>query len=126
MRLRRKTLRFLGLKLNLILADLGEPLVEAAGESPAVVEIGDELSMEGKAVEELGTGASPVHRIKAGDSFFEDYPGDDFEKVGEINLTETLQTPSEPVLTVPSEETPSSIEPRRKRIKTSAGRTDLP
>jgi len=75
---------------------------------------------------ELGTGDTLVHRVVAGDSFPEDYPGDDFAKVGEINLEETLQTPSEPVLTVPSEETPSSIEPRRKRIKTSAGRTDLP
>ena len=71
------------------LSDLGEPPVEAAGEAPAVVEIGDELSVEEKAVEELGIGASPVHRMEAGDSFFKDYPGDAFEKVREINPEET-------------------------------------
>ena len=69
--------------------DLGEPSVEAAGESPGVVEISDEPSVEGKAVEEVRTGESPVHGMEAGDSCFEDYPGDDFEKVGEINLKET-------------------------------------
>ena len=76
-----------------------------------MVEIRDEPSVEGKAVEELGTGDSPVHWMKAGDSGFEDYPGDTFEKVGEITPEETPQTPSEPVLAVLSEETPSSTEP---------------
>jgi len=98
--------------------DLGKPPVEAAGEAPAMVEIGDERSVEEKFDEEMGTGDSPIHRVKAGDSLFEDYPGDDFEKVGEINLEETPQTPFELVLSVPSEETPSGAEPRRKRIKT--------
>ena len=74
----------------------------------------------------MGTGDSPVHRVGEGDSFFGDYPGDDFEKVGEINLEETPQTPSELVLSVLSKETPSSVELRRKRIKTLAGRMDLP
>jgi len=73
-------------------SDLGEPPVEAAGEAPVVMEIGDEPSVEGKVVEELGTGDSPVRRMEAGDSFFKDYPGDAFEKVGEINLEETPQT----------------------------------
>jgi len=117
-------------------SDLGEPPVEATGEAPAMVEIEEEPSVEGKSVEELGTGDEPVLadvemgsgcmlvlRAEGGDSFFEDYSRDDFEKVGEINLEET---PSELVLSVPSEEIPSSTEPRRKRIKTLAGRTDLP
>jgi len=42
-------------------SDLGEPLVEAVGEAPTVVEIMDEPSVEGKAVEEIRTGAEPVH-----------------------------------------------------------------
>jgi len=108
------------------LSGLGEPPVEAAGEVPDVVKIRDEPSVEGKAVEELGTGDSPIHGMKAGYSCFEDYPGDTFEKVGEITPAETPQIPSEPAPAVPSEETPSSTEPRRKRIKTFAGRTDLP
>jgi len=108
------------------LSDLGEPPVEAAGEVPTVVEIRDEPSVEGKTVEELGTRDSPVHGMEAGESSYEDYPRDTFEKVREITPEETPQTPSEPVLTIPSEETPSSTEPRRKRIKTLAGRTDLP
>jgi len=90
-----------------------------------VVEILDEPSEEGKAVEELRTGASPIHEKEAGDSCFEDYPGDTFEKVGEITPEETPQSPSDPVPAIPSEETPSNAEPRRKRIKTLAGQTDL-
>jgi len=74
----------------------------------------------------MGIGDSPIHRVGEGDSLIGDYPGDDFEKVREINLEETTQTPFEPVLSVPSEETPCSAEPRRKRIKTLAGRPDLP
>jgi len=75
---------------------------------------------------EMGTGDSPVRRAEGGDSIFEDYPGDAFKKVREIDLEQTPQTPSEPVLTVSSGETPTTGEPRRKRIKTLAGRTDLP
>jgi len=101
--------------------DLGESPVKAVEEEHAVEVIGVETSEE-KPNEEMGTGDSPILRVGEGDSFFGDYPGDDFEKVGEINLEETPQTPSEPVLSVPSEETPSSAKPRRKRIKTLAGR----
>ena len=72
---------------------------------------------------EMETGDMPVHEMEVGDSHFEDYPGDDFEKVGEFSPEKTPITPAEPV---PSEETPSSVEPRRKRTKTMAGRTDLP
>ena len=77
-----------------------------------------------------------------GDSHFEDYPGDDFEKVGEFTpektpqspathapenpAEETPQSPSTPTPENPVEETPASSEPRRKRFKTLAGRTDLP
>ena len=94
MRLRREAELF-GPQIEIDLenvSDLGEPPVEAAGEAPSVMEIGDEPSVEGKVVEELGTGDSPVRRMEAGDSFFKDYPGDAFEKVGEINLEETPQT----------------------------------
>ena len=35
----------------------------------------------------------PVHEIGGGDSILEDYSGDSFEKVGEINLEEDPQTP---------------------------------
>jgi len=88
--------------------------------------IGEETSEEGKIDVEMGIGNLPVHRAEGGDFIFEDYPGDAFEKVGEIDLEETPQTPSEPVLTVPSSETPTTGELRSKRIKTLAGCTDLP
>jgi len=74
----------------------------------------------------MGTGDVPVHEMEVGDSHFEDYPGEDFEKVGDFTPEKTSQTPAEPILESPSEETPSSAESRRKRIKTLAGRTDLP
>ena len=88
--------------------------------------IGIETSEEEKPDLEMGTGDMPAHRVEVGDFLFEDYPGDVFEKLGEINLEKTPQTPSEPILTVPSGETPITGKPRRKRIKTLAERTDLP
>jgi len=63
----------------------------------------------------------PIHEVGGGDSIFEDYPGDSFEKVGEINLEENPQTPTEPVPFVSSIETLTSAEPRKKRVKTLAG-----
>jgi len=75
---------------------------------------------------EMGTGDVPVHDTGVGDSHFEDYPGDDFEKMGDFTPEETPQSPSTPAPEIPTEETPASTEPRRKRFKTLAGRTDLP
>jgi len=46
--------------------------------------------------------------------------------LGEINLEEDPRTPAKPVLFVPLDETPTSAEPRRRRVKTLAGRMDLP
>ena len=95
-----------------------EPVLEAeemgTGEEPVPVDV------------EMGTGDMPVREMDVGDSHFKDYPGDDFDKVGEFTLEETSQTPTEPVAAIPSYKTPSSTEPRRKRIKTPTGRTDLP
>ena len=71
-----------------------------------------------------GTGAMPVRKTEAGDLHFKDYPGDDFEKVGEFTPEETSQTPPTPAPEKPIE-TSSSTEPWKKRIKTLAGRTDL-
>jgi len=75
---------------------------------------------------EMGIGDMLVHEMEMGDSHFEDYPRENFKKVGDFTHEETPQTPAEPVPAIPSEETPSSTEPRRKRIKMLAGRTDLP
>ena len=74
----------------------------------------------------MGTGDVLVHDTGVGDSHFEDYSGDDFEKVGEFTPEETPQSLSAPTPEIPAEETPASTEPRRKRFKTLAGRTDLP
>ena len=84
--------------------------------------IGGELVLE-EAVEDAGP--MPFRETGEGDLHFDDYPGDDFEKVGEFTPEETSQTPPAPVQKQPVG-TPSSTEPRKKRIKTLAGRTDLP
>jgi len=118
-----------GQELDLIEVDL----VVRTGDAP-VREVmkertGPEPVLEG-AVKETGampvweTGAMPVRETGEGDLHFEDYPRDDFEKVGEFTPEETSQTPPAPVLEQPAE-IPSSVEPRKKRIKTLAGRTDL-
>jgi len=75
---------------------------------------------------ETETGDMPVREIEVGDSHYEDFQGDDFEKVGEFAPEETPQTPADHAPEISSEQTPSSAEPQRKRIKTLAGRTDLP
>ena len=49
---------------------------------------------------EMGTGDMAVHDMGAGDSHFEDYPGDDFEKVGEFTPEETSQSPIVPSLSL--------------------------
>jgi len=76
-----------------------------------------------KAMEE--TRAVPIWETGAGDLHFDDYLEDDFEKVGEFTPEETSQTPPTLVPQQPAE-TPTSAEPRKKRIKTLFGRTDLP
>ena len=106
--------------------DLREPPIEVAEEVHEVVKIASKTSEEGKNNVVMGTGDLPVDRVGGGDPFLEDYSGDSFEKVGEINLDEVPQTPFEPVLSVPLEETPTTAERRKKRVKTLAGRTDLP
>jgi len=75
---------------------------------------------------EMGTGDIHVHDVGEGDSHFEDYPGDDFEKVGEYTPDETSQSPSTSAPENSTEETPANSEPTRKRFKTLAERTDLP
>jgi len=75
----------------------------------------------------LGTGSDPVRDFE--DELFleiEEYQGDVFEKVGEINLSEGEQTPIEPISSTPPTETLTREQPKKKRIKTTAGRFDLP
>jgi len=102
-----------------------DPAVQT-GEEPAR-EVIDERTGAEPVPEDVGkeTGAIPVRETGEGDLHFEDYSGDDFEKVGEFTPEETSQTPPTPVPEHPVE-TPSSAEPRKKRFKTLAGRTDLP
>jgi len=99
------------------------------------VEIYDEIEIEDDQAEGIGpqieldleTGPDPVRVLR--DELFpeiEDYPGDSFEKVGEIDLNEGKQTPTEPIPSIPTTGTLTREVPRKKRIKTTAGRTDLP
>jgi len=99
---------------------------EVFGEIHDVVEVGDDTFEEEKIELNLGIGDVSVHEIRGGGLVFEDYPGDSFEKVGEIGLEEDLQTPYEPVPSISSIETLTGEEPQKKRVKTLAERTDLP
>jgi len=76
---------------------------------------------------DLGTGSDPVRDF--GDELFHeiaDHSGDSFEKVGDIDLTKEEQTPTEPVSSTSSTGNLTGEEPRKKRVKTTAGRFDLP
>jgi len=96
-----------------------------------VVEVEDDTSEEGVKIDlNLGTGAEPVHDLGGigsdSLSMFEDYQGDMFEKVGKIDLDEGPQTPSAPVPSIQIDKTLTMQGTRKKRIKTLAGRTNLP
>jgi len=98
-----------------------------------VVEVEDDVSEEDSVPKidlDLGTGSEPV--LDFGDvsseslPVFEDYRGNTVEKVGEIDIDEGLQTPSEPFSHAPTGETLTGEEMTKKRIKITAGGTDLP
>jgi len=95
-----------------------EPVHEAVEERTGAEPVFEDVAMGARDI--------PVHDVGEGDSHFEDYPGDDFEKVGEYTPEETSKSPSTPAFENPAKGTPISTEPRRKRFKTLAGRTDLP
>jgi len=107
----------------------GKP-AEVFGEVHDVVDVGDDAFEEGKIDLNLGTGAEHVHEFGGSGSeslpVFEDYPGDMFEKVGEINLDEGSQTPTKPVPAIPTDDTLTREGTQKRRVKTLAGRTDLP
>jgi len=93
-------------------APVREVMEERIGVEPVPEEVEEE------------TGAMPVRETGEGDLHFDDYPGDDFEKVGEFTPEETSQTPPTPAPEQPTE-TPSSAKPRKKRIKPWADRSSM-
>jgi len=113
----------------------GEPVhvEDKSGEEPNLMEVDQVVRIGGepvhKAMEEkigtepvpddveMGTGDIPVHNVGEGDLHFEDYLGDDFEKVGEYTPEKPSQSPSTPTPEHPAEETPLCAEPRRKGSK---------
>jgi len=94
------------------------------------VEIHEEIEVEdeqgegfGPQIElNVGIGSDPIRNLA--DELFheiEDHPGDSFEKVGDIDLTEGQQTPTEPIPLAPIPENLTGEEPKKKRIKTIQG-----
>jgi len=112
-------------------AEIGLKPAEDFMEVHDVVEVEDDTSKEGTKIDlNLGTGAKPIHDFGGVGSeslpVFEDYPGNTFEKVEEIDLEEGPQTPIEPVPAVPTDETLTREGTRKRRIETLAECTDLP
>jgi len=88
---------------------------------PAVRTGGSSVCME----EAEDAGAGPDLGSGEGDLRMEDFPDDVFKKVGDLQPEEPSQTPPVPG-PEQSAQTPSGTEPRKKRVKTLVGRTDLP
>jgi len=117
--------------VQLFRAEFGVKPTENFVEVCDVVEVEDDTSGESVKIDlNLRIEAEPVHDLGGIGSeslpVFEDYLGDTFEKVGEIDLDEGPQTSNEPVPSVPTDETLTRERTRKRRIKTLAGRTDLP
>jgi len=74
---------------------------------------------------ERGAGTVPDLGSGEGDLHLEDFPGDEFDKVGDFTAEKSTQPTPAPAPKHPAE-TPLGGEPRKKRVKTLAGRTDLP
>ena len=66
----------------------GEPVHEAVKEKTGAEPVSEDVEIE--------TGDIPVRKVGEGDLHFEDYLGDDFEKVGEYTPEEPSQSPSTP------------------------------
>ena len=107
----------------------GENLCDEFMETHEEIKVEDEQAeVFGPQIElDLGIGSDPVRDF--GEEMIHeiaDQPGDTFEKVGDIDLIKEEQTPTEPVSSTPSTENLTREEPRKKRVKTTAGRFDLP
>jgi len=99
------------------------PVVEESGESPDPMEVDPTVRTGGRFVEVL-EGVDPDLGSGEDDLREEDFPEDIFEKVGDLSPEQSHGPP------VQGQEqaarTPLDSVPRRKRMKTLAGRTDLP
>jgi len=102
--------------------DVGE---EKTGEAPVqeILEAGTGSEPVPEEVEQ-GAGAVPDLGSGEGDLHIEDFPGDEFERVGDLVAEESTQPAPAPAPKHPAE-TPLGGEPRKKRVKTLAGRTNL-
>jgi len=101
-----------------------------------VLEVVDDVSEEGSVPENIlglgdfETGPEPIPnfseiRIES-PLVFEDKLDDPFDKVADINVNEEPETPHETIQSTPVDKPQTGEGLRRKRIKTPAGRIDLP
>jgi len=75
-----------------------ETVEERTGDEPVLMDVEEARTgvVPVLEAEKLRTGNEPVHDMGLGDSHLEDYPGDNFGKVGEYTPEETSQSPSTP------------------------------
>jgi len=103
------------------------PDVEESGESPDPMEVDPVVQTGGSCVgvdEREAVGADPDLGSGTGDLREEDFPEDVFEKVGDLSPEQSQGPPVRGQ--EQASQTPLDSVPRRKRMKTLAGRTDLP
>jgi len=109
--------------------ETGEPVpeIEKSGELPDPMDVDPTVQTGGSSVgveEREVIGADPDLESGVGDLRMEDFPEDVFEKVGDLS-PEPSQGPPVQGQELAAQ-TPLGSEPRKKRVKTLAGRTDLP
>ena len=101
---------------------------DRSSEDPDLMEVEGAVGTGEPVLEEAmeGTGGMPVQETGAGDLHFEDYPGDDFEKVGEYTQEETSQTPLILLLNTLLNQLPPAPNRGRRGLKLSQGGQSFP
>jgi len=97
------------MKVDQVVRTGDEPAHEVVEEKSGVKLVPEDIAVETRDI--------PIRKVGEGDLHTEDYPGDNFEKVGEYIPEEPSQSPSTPAPEHPAEENPPVLNRGRRGSK---------